>query len=477
MLTRTLLKKQLGLNISQRRGFEMALVLSAVGLIGTYTFFNYRVSKPNEYLIRTGLGISDISVKKKGISWPLQTYKFVNMNPTNFSFELHAMSTEKMEFVLPGVFTIGPKDSPEAIEKFAKLLLASGSEEEVLVNMNALVKGILEGETRLESAQMTIEKIFNDRKAFKEILVKNVQKELDQFGLYIYNANIKELQDSEGSEYFAFLRQKKRSEAENKAKVDVAEAQKTGDIGKKERECATRIQVAQLEAETILSENSRAQEVELSNAELEVVRMAAHQKKEIAKIEAINISKMRDAEMLKEVEFKRISMETERLRAAEMSQAQVNAEKESKSAEGLGSATRITAEAALYSAQRNAEAELFAKQKQAEGTLALYQAQAEGISKLVAAFQGNTQHLIQYLMLNNGLYETLSNASAKAIQGLEPKITIWNTNSSDGDSGYAKAISDVMKTIPPMISTIHDQTGIQPPGWIAQLPQSKPKSE
>lgn len=219
----------------------------------------------------------------------------------------------------------------------------------------------MEGETRLQSAQLTIEQIFNDRKAFKDVLIRNVQEELDQFGMYIYNANIKELQDSEGSEYFAFLRQKKRSEAENKAKVDVAEAQKVGDIGKKERESTTRIQVAQFEADTVLSENLRRQDIEKSRAELEVVKMSAFQKTELARIEAENISKMKEAEMQKEVEHRRISMETEKLRAMEMSKAQVYAEKESKDAEGVASATRIKAEALLFS-----------KQKEAEGILAIY---------------------------------------------------------------------------------------------------------
>lgn len=31
------------------------------------------------------------------------------MQPHNYTFELQAMTSEKMEFTLPGVFTIGPK--------------------------------------------------------------------------------------------------------------------------------------------------------------------------------------------------------------------------------------------------------------------------------------------------------------------------------------------------------------------------------
>lgn len=91
------------------------------------------------------------------------------------------------------------------------------------------------------------------------------------------------------------------------------------------------------------------------------------------------------------------------------------------------------------------------------------------MQQLVESFGGNSQALLQYLMMDKGLYETLSNANAKAIQGLNPKITIWNT-SSDGNSGYSKSIADVLKSIPPLMTTIHDQTGIQPPSWLGQLP-------
>lgn len=38
-----------------------------------------------------------------------------------------------------------------------------------------------------------------------------------------YNANVKELQDTPGSEYFAFLSRKAHEGALNQAKVDVAE--------------------------------------------------------------------------------------------------------------------------------------------------------------------------------------------------------------------------------------------------------------
>lgn len=47
-----------------------------------------------------------------------------------------------------------------------------------------------------------------------------------------YNANVKELQDTAGSEYFKFLSRKAHEGASNQAKIDVANAQMIGNIGK-----------------------------------------------------------------------------------------------------------------------------------------------------------------------------------------------------------------------------------------------------
>ncbi len=428
---------------------EYAIPISAILcplFTSAFVYDRYHISKPNQYLVKTGLGIKDVHISKQGLQYPFQTARFIDMNPINYSFELHAMSSEKMEFVLPSVFTIGPKDDVESLKKYVKLLSNA--------DLTLLIKGILEGETRIQSAQMTIEQIFCDRKTFKEILINEVQSELDQFGLMIYNANIKELQDAVGSEYFEFIRQKKRSEAENISKVNIAEANKNGNIGSKEREALTRQQVANYEAQTILQENERLQEIEKSKAYLEIVKAQMKQQTEIANIEAKNASLSRDTELQMNVEKLRIAMEIEKLRASQFTQAQVQAEIDIKIAEGKAKAIELEASAKLY-----------AKEKEASGILAVYNAQSEGVSNLIKSCQSKDVFL-QYLMLDNGLYEKLANANALAIRGLQPKITTWNTSNNSNNP-----ITDIMKNLPPLVSTIYDQTGIKPPTWVMDASQ------
>jgi flotillin len=470
----------------------------AVLSVGSFVNTRYRISKPDEYLVRTGLFIKDMVVSKQGFQWPFQTYRFIKMQPINFSFNLSSMSQEKLEFVLPCVFTIGPKNDIESIEKYARLLPTEYNSElvtqtqnkdkeqetdaktankekksnaqksgqdthEYLVHTNTdhlqkLVQGIIEGETRVLSASMAIEEIFSDRKKYKELLLHGIQDELNRFGLEVYNVNIKELQDTPGSEYFERVRQKKRSQAENDAKINIAEAQKIGDIGQKEREATTRQQVALLEAETVLKENEKQQEIEKSNADLAVVKNQAFQKSEVSKIEAVNAAKIREAELAKEVEQKRIAVETEKLRASNMSEAQVRAETNVKDAEGISNSLKL-----------KSEAELYAEQRKAEGILAVYNAQSSGIQNLIASFDNDKSALVQYLMIDKGLYEKLANCNANAIKGLQPKIVQWNTTSNPAGQKGTDAIADIMKMLPPMLTTIHDQTGIKPADWIMNM--------
>lgn len=164
----------------------------------------YHVSEPNTYLVVTGIGIKDVIIAKKRFVKPLQKVTKISITPFDFSMSLQAMTSEKLQFNLPAVFTIGPKNNPADLKKYAELLTGDSDghvrlQKGVVAtggnHVQDIVKGVIEGETRSIVSNMTMEELFNNRKLFKDQVVKNVQAELEVFGLYIYNANVKELQD------------------------------------------------------------------------------------------------------------------------------------------------------------------------------------------------------------------------------------------------------------------------------------------
>ncbi|KAJ3207909.1 hypothetical protein HK099_000171 [Clydaea vesicula] len=422
----------------------------------------YLIAKADEYLVLTGFNIADIVIVKKALVWPFQKCNRFAITPVNYTLSLQAMTAEKLEFTLPAVFTIGPLDEPEALNKYAHLLAGSDVKGE---SIQDLVRGVIEGETRVIAAGMTMEEIFKERKFFKEHVIKSVQAELSQFGLFIYNANVKQLTDTAGSEYFQYLRLKSHEGAVNQAKVEVAEAKYRGEVGEKKHLGLTRQENARIESQTVIFENERKKEVLEADAKLRTFEEGYHKNVEIAKIEAKKAAELRNAELQIEVEVKKALVEQERLRVVDLAKTKVTAE-----------ATIAEADAQYYKQKKEADAKLYQEMKTAEGLKAIFDVQAKGIENLNSAFGGNSDATLKYLMLEKGLYVDLANANAKAVQGLNPKITVWNTGSNGNEGDSTKPIRDIFQSLPPLLTTINEQTGVAPPSWLAKLNNAAPGS-
>ena len=151
----------------------------------------YHVSDANSYLVVTGGGISDVKIVKKAWVMPWQKYSKISISPFDFEITLQAMTIEKLQFSLPAVFTIGPDDHKDALCKYAKILTGRIATETAQRqptstgrnHVQDIVKGIIEGETRVIVSGMTMEEIFKERQVFKTKVIENVQSELNQFGL------------------------------------------------------------------------------------------------------------------------------------------------------------------------------------------------------------------------------------------------------------------------------------------------------
>ncbi|XP_065029812.1 flotillin-like protein 1 [Musa acuminata AAA Group] len=468
----------------------------------------YKVAGASEYLAITGYNVRDIKLAKKAFIFPGQRCTKFDMSPVNYTFEVQAMSAEKLPFILPAVFTIGPRaDDVDSLLRYAKLI---SPHDKLSNHVKELVQGVIEGETRVLAASMTMEEIFRGTKSFKQEVFEKVQLELNQFGLIIYNANVKQLVDVQGYEYFSYLGQKTQQEAANQAKVDVAEARMKGEIGSKERDGHTKQNAAKIDAETKIYstqrdgegkkaeakvkaevkifENKREAEVAEANAELAMKKAEWQRQAKVAEVEAAKAVAIRDAELQMEVERRNALRETEKLKAELLSKTLVDYEmkvqeanwelyKRQRAAEGLlyeqeklAEGQKAVAEAARFARQQEAEGELYAKKKEAEGMVALAQAQKLYLTALLEALGGDYAALRDYLMINGGMYQDIARLNAEAVRGLQPKISVW-TNSGDAaaDGGAMKEVAGVYKMLPPLFKTVHEQTGMLPPAWMGKM--------
>ena len=137
------------------------------------------------------------------------------------------------------------------------------------------------------------------------------------------------------------------------------------------------------------------------------------------------------------------------------------------------------AEATYLQKEREAQANYILAERAAEASYLTRKREADGLTEMAKAYGqlsnvlGGPQGLMQYLMLQSGQYEKLALANAKAINGLQPKINVWNTGSMGGEGAAdpTAPIRNLFQCLPPMLSTIQDQTGMQPPSWLARMPE------
>jgi flotillin len=358
-----------------------------------------------------------------------------------------------------------------------------------------------------------MEEIFQERDEFKKRIFRNIQGELDQFGLKIYNANVKELRDAPGSSYFESLSRKAHEGAINQARIDVAEAQRKGNVGEAQRQGEQNREIAKINAETAVQKTERDSERAQAEATLATRKTVFNRDVNIAQIEATRATEARDEELRKDVETRRAQTELERLRATDVVKATIARESKQQAADAKNYEEQARSNAALYSEQKAADAAAYKQQAQANATLyaeqkaadanaytvkmaaeASFQAAAKeaeadlirqqkaaaGLSAMAGAYSdlshafGGPAGLIQYLMIEKGVYTDLAKANAEAVRGLNPKMTIWNTGAQAGGSsssaegtglGGMDSIRNMYQMLPPLMSTIQEQTNITLPEW------------
>ncbi|GAO17464.1 hypothetical protein UVI_02051970 [Ustilaginoidea virens] len=472
----------------------------------------YKISGPDEYLAITGMGVRNVKITKAAWVWPLQRCMRFSVQPHDYAMDLRAMTREKLQFALPVVFTIGPdvnqrganssyddeaaggetpgrrEDRGDALMKYAMLLAQShNNKDQQGTHVASIVKGIIEGETRVLVSSMTMEEIFTEREVFKKRIFRNIQSELDQFG-YVPVPTVKELKDAPGSVYFESLSRKAHEGATNQARIDVAEAQLRGNVGEAKRKGEQEREIAKINAETAVQKTERDIERAQAEAHLNTRQAMLTRDVDIARVEAQRALESTDEDLKRQVEMKRAAAEVERLRARDVAKATVARESKQQAADAaayevsadararreakqrLADAeaykTRVEAEAAAHAVQQAAAARAVQQAKEAEGVAAM----ADAYAKLAGAL-GGPAGLIQYLMIEKGTYVELARANADAIRGLQPKISVWNTGGSGGSAGgepggdAATAMRNVYQMLPPLMTTIHEQTGVTLPEW------------
>jgi len=414
---------------------------------------------------------------------PFQKVQSFQITPIQVEFRSKAKTKNFQPFELPGVFTIQPRKSNDALVTYAERVLEMDHLE-----IKRLVTGMIEGLVRASAARMDMLTLFNNRDAFKKEIENEVAQDLTKLGFEVTTSNIKELEDPEGVTFFHDLSQRTLAAAHAEARVATAEANRTGETGEKVKDMETRKSVAAAEIEAVMAENQRDQQIAESTADLQIKQAEYHRNVEVARIQAVKAKEVREAELQAEVEQARRKQEEAQKRANELTTANVNAEVRVREAEGLRDAAIKQAEGEAEAAIRRAEgertaairraegeaesmrlkaeADLAVALKRAEGVQAEMSAVAVGTREQLAAYGGDVNAVMMRVLVDSGLLPKLAEANAKGLQGLNPSINIWRTGGGDDSGRDAFApIANAMSNLPPLLSQL-EKAGIRPPAWL-----------
>jgi flotillin len=382
--------------------------------------------------------------------WPLiQGCAFLDLTPRTIHIPLKgALSHQNIRVNVPSTFTVAVGLTPDVMTNAAVRLLELDSK-----GIESMATEIIIGQLRLTVASLRIEEINQDRERFLESIKNNIEPELHKIGLTLINVNITDITDE--SEYIESIGKKASATAVNQAKVDVADQEKQGEIGRSLAERDRRVSVASYNAEAVKGENDSKAHIALTNATLAEKEAEASQRSQVAK---------QNAEA--EIQKARALAQTQLLEAEQIVPQEIRKRK-----------IQIDAEAEALSkvlvAKGEAEAILTIRQAEAEGLLKMLDAKAKGYKQLVQACGDDAKSASTMLIIEK--LEEIVKIQAEAIKNIKiDKITVWDSGTNEDGKGSSTSnfISQFVKSLP-ALHDIAEMAGLELPQYLGQVAQEQ----
>lgn len=388
--------------------------------------------------------------------WPLiQGYAFLDLIPRTIHIPLKgALSHQNIRVNVPSTFTVAVGLTAEVMNNAAVRLLGLDHRE-----IESMATEIIIGQLRLTVASLRIEEINQDRERFLESIKNNIEPELHKIGLTLLNVNITDITDE--SEYIESIGKKASSTAVNQAKVDVAEQDKKGDIGKALAEKDRRVSVASFNAEAVKGENDSKAQIALTNAVLAEREAEATQRSQVAKQQAE--AEIQRARALAQAQF----LEADQIVPQEIKKKKIRIEAEAE------------AQSKVLIAKGEAEAILAIKQAEAEGLLKVLDAKSIGYKQLFEACGHDAKNASTMLLIEK--LEEIVKLQVEAIKNIKiDKITVWDSGSGNGDakggSSTSNFISQLVKSLP-ALHDIAELAGLELPQYLGNMSPTQSKSK
>lgn len=206
-------------------------------------FPNYITASTNQYIVKTGLSIDTVKITKSTFKFPFQKAICVDINPQLYEFDLYGSTNDKFEFIIKCVVMMGPDVMTGDIDldkgnltKYVTFLNPYYNDKKY---MHPMFLNIAENILHTSSAKIKLNELINNFYDFKVKFIDNFQKNIEQYGLKIFNINIKNIKDFNDNKYLGdMLTEEKIKIIEENTMLSVAKinAEKNIDIVRLEKD-------------------------------------------------------------------------------------------------------------------------------------------------------------------------------------------------------------------------------------------------
>jgi flotillin len=439
----------------------------------------------------------------------IQDFAYLSLEPIQIEVPLReALSIENIRVNAPSVFTVAIGIEPAVMHNAAIRLLGLG-----VPQIKKQAEDIIFGQFRQVIASMSIEDINRDREKFLHNIQNSVEPELQKIGLVLINVNITDITD--GSGYIEAIGRKAASEAIQKARGDVAEQEKLGEVrvaeaerdktvqvteASKVREIGTRaakreqaVRIAELDKEQKVGEQravfaqnmdvadaEREKRIAVANANAAAYAGEAESQAKIAEAEARLQVKKAEAYQLgetkhREAEAAVLEAQNRAMAKAALAEAEkVEAERRAAmEAPAKAEKAQIIVAAQAEAEKRKLEAEgeaaaIYAKlEAEARGQYEILAKKGEGFRAIIEACGGSNQ-AFQMLLIEH--LENLAETSAKAIANIKfDKVVVWENGKENGQTSTSSFLHGMTRTLPPMLQVLRDVAGIELPETLVKV--------
>ena len=442
--------------------------------------------------------------------WPIvQDFSYLSLEPIQIEVPLQdALSSENIRVNVPSVFTVAIGTQPEVMQNAAIRLLGLNT-----ASVKKQAEDIIFGQLRQVIASMQIEDINRDRELFLTQIQTSLEPELKKIGLVLINVNITDITDESG--YIEAIGRKAASEAVQKARGDVAEQVKLGEVRVAEADREKNIEVANAmksqeigvrlagrEQAVRLADLDKEQAVGERQAdfEREIAVAAAEQEKRVSIAEANATAIKGEAEASARVAAAKAELQVRQAEAYVLGETKKReAEANVQEAENTAMARAALADATRVEAVRRAELEAPAKAEkakrlveaeaqaesarlEAEGRAAAIYAEleakargeyeilarkGEGLREIISAC-GGADEAFRMMMLEH--IDDLAKSSAEAISNIKfDKVVVWENGSGNGQSSTSNFLQNLSRSMPPMMHVMKDIAGVELPEFLARM--------